>query len=94
MERRELITWETIEGTSVEVQGRWLTPVAQALRVRTPLGGFVWNRPVAVLVDSEGQVTRIPIVDVTRIALWAMAGASVLSVIIAALAQRWKLKEA
>ena len=94
MERHELITWETIEGAAVEVQGRSLTPVAQALRLSTPLGGFVWNRPVAILVTSEGKVTRIPIVDFTRIALWAVAGASVLSVIIAALAQRLTRKEA
>ncbi len=93
MERSKWISWETREGAPVEVQGRLLTPVAQAVTVSTPLGGFVWNRPVAVLVAEDGTVTRYPIVDVTRIALWALAGASILSVVIAALAPRRKLKE-
>ncbi len=30
-------------------------------------GGVVWNRPVAVLVEREGQVERIPIRDTTRL---------------------------
>jgi hypothetical protein len=31
------------------------------------MGGFVWNRPTAVLVERDGQAHRIRIVDVTRI---------------------------
>lgn len=39
---------------------------AQALQLHWPGGGFVWNRPVAVLVEGETE-TRLPIVDVTRL---------------------------
>jgi hypothetical protein len=93
MQIRDLISWETSEGPVLQLGDRTVTPVAQALRLRTPLGGLVWNRPVAVVVAEGDDITRHPIVDVTRIALWAMAGASILSVIIVALAQRRDLKE-
>jgi hypothetical protein len=43
-----------------------VTPRSRALVVRWPKGGFVWNRPTAVLVERDGQARRIPIVDVTR----------------------------
>ena len=51
-----------------------ITPQAQALVVRFPFGGFVWNRPVAVLVERDGRRERFPIFDVTRFAVVAMAG--------------------
>jgi hypothetical protein len=43
-----------------------VTPRSQALVVRWPGGGLVWNRPVAVVVEQNGQVKRLPIGDVTR----------------------------
>ncbi len=45
-----------------------LTPQSQVLTIRWPNGGWVWNRPVAVLVEQDGEVERLPIVDVTRYA--------------------------
>jgi hypothetical protein len=44
-----------------------LIPQAQALVIRWPNGGWVWNRPVAVLAERNGQVERIPIRNVTRL---------------------------
>jgi hypothetical protein len=61
-----------------------LTPEASALELRLPFGRFAWNRPVAVLVEREGRVERVRIVDVTRIvqiALWAVAVLAWLAVI-------------
>ena len=43
-----------------------ITPRARVLTLETPFGGLVWNRPSAVLVERNAEVTRIPIVDVTR----------------------------
>jgi hypothetical protein len=36
----------------------------------------VWNRPVAVVVEQEGQIERLPIVDVTRVAQISLYGFS------------------
>ncbi|MDT8304835.1 MAG: hypothetical protein RRC07_02770 [Anaerolineae bacterium] len=88
MQLREVLSWQTTEGRPLTLHGRTITPISQALRVSTPVGGFVWNRPVAVLVAEGDVVTRQPIVDVTRFALWAMGGGAVLSIVIAALVRR------
>jgi hypothetical protein len=65
---KDVVQWQTVSGEAVTVGDVALTPQSQALTVRWPKGGFVWNRPVAVLVERGGQTDRIPVVDVTRIA--------------------------
>jgi hypothetical protein len=55
-----------------------VTPQSKALIVRLPRGGFVWNRPTAVLVERDGRVRRISIVDVTRILQVGLLGLAVL----------------
>lgn len=42
---------------------------SRALAVRFPFGGFVWNRPTAVQIEEDGNQTRQPIVDITRISI-------------------------
>jgi hypothetical protein len=56
------------------VNGRTITPQSQLLQIRLPFGGFVWHRPVGVLVDEgDGRPTQtIPIPDITRRALWIL----------------------
>jgi uncharacterized spore protein YtfJ len=88
MRLREMVSWETKESTAVALYGRTMTPVSQVLRVATPFGGFVWNRPVAVIVAEGDVVTRHAIVDVTRYALWAMAAGAILATLIAGRAPR------
>lgn len=88
MQLGNILSWETREGPAINAHGRTVTPVAQALHLHTPFGGLVWNRPVAVLVHEGGMVTRQPIVDVTRIALWAMAGGAALALMITGLLGR------
>jgi hypothetical protein len=56
-----------------------VTPRSRALVVRLPMGGLVWNRPTAVLVEQGGQARRIPIVDVTRIFQMGLLGLAVLT---------------
>jgi hypothetical protein len=51
-----------------------VTPQTRVLTVRLPFGGFVWNRPVAVQVERDGRIERIPIVDFTRLAQLATLG--------------------
>jgi hypothetical protein len=77
----DVITLDNRSGEAVTAAGYTITPQSQALTIRFPYGGFVWNRPVAVSVEQAGRTNRIPIVDVTRIAqlgayavvmLWAL----------------------
>jgi hypothetical protein len=69
---RPIVQWRTSDGASIAVGEAKVTPQSRALVVRLPFGGFVWNRPAAVLVERRGQTQRVPIVDVTRRLLWAM----------------------
>ena len=81
-----------LENTSAEpivVGDTRITPQAQAFSVRFPFGGFVWNRPTAVLVERDDVTQRIPLQDVTRVAQVVMLGLVVtISVIITLLAMR------
>ncbi len=63
-----------------------VTPQSQVLQVQLPVGGFVWHRPIGVVVEGNGEPEAalgrdaqiIPIPDVTRQALWAILGLSIL----------------
>jgi hypothetical protein len=86
---RKFIQIETQTGEPLTVSDTTLTPQSRALSVRWPHGGFVWNRPIGVIVERGGQTQRLPIVDVTRVATWSLAGWTLLfSVIIAWVAAR------
>lgn len=84
---------EIQDGQPVTVGGRTVTPQAQVLSLRLPwdrravAGGFVWNRPVAVVVEENGRSQRLPILDVTRMIMLAVA---VVSTAVALLAWRKK----
>jgi hypothetical protein len=71
---RDAVQWETVAGDKVTVDDITVTPQSQALVIRWPNGGFVWNRPVAVLVEREGETKRVPITDVTLVARLALFG--------------------
>jgi hypothetical protein len=73
---KEMFQLQTASGNPVTVGDVTLTPQSQALIVRWPSGGFVWNRPAAILVERGGQTERIPIVDVTRIVQLGLLGFS------------------
>jgi uncharacterized metal-binding protein len=60
--------WQAVSGSSVRIGDVTVTPVSQALVIRWPNGGFIWNRPSAVLVERNGQTERVLIPDVTRVA--------------------------
>lgn len=71
---QEKFKWQTESGETVSVGDMAVTPQSQALTVRWPRGGWVWNRPTAVLVERGEKTKRIPIVDVTRAAQLALYG--------------------
>jgi len=71
---KDVVRWQTISGEQVTIGDVTLTPQSQALTLHWPNGGFVWNRPVAVLVERGGQTERVPVVDVTRIAQLTLLG--------------------
>ena len=73
-----MIQKETYLGQPVTVGERTITPQSQAVMMRLPFAGWVWNRPTAVLVTENNQTSTIPIPDPTRWALWTLTGISVL----------------
>jgi hypothetical protein len=74
---KPFVELKTSTGTPIKKGNMTITPEAQALVVKLPYCGFVWNRPVAMLVEMDGRRERFPIFDVTRAAVLAMAGAGV-----------------
>ena len=72
----DFIKWKTVQGTAVSTPHRTLIPESQALILKFPYGGFVWQWPTAVLIQNGSQTERHPIVDVTRLATWSIIGAS------------------
>jgi hypothetical protein len=77
MDRSEpKIKWQDGSGHPVTAGEITVTPHSQALIVRWKQGGFVWNRPVAVVVEQSGQTQRIPILDLTRILQWSLLATS------------------
>ena len=74
----DFIEWKTVQGTAVTTPQHTLIPESQALIIRFPYGGFVWQRPTAVLVQQGDQTQRHPIIDVTRLAAWSVLGLSLL----------------
>jgi hypothetical protein len=71
--------WHNGSGRAVTAGDVTVTPQSQALVIRWPNGGLVWNRPVAVVVESPGQTRRIPIRDITRIVQISLFAISVAS---------------
>jgi hypothetical protein len=65
---KDMLRVQTLTGDPISAGGVTVTPQSQAIALRWPKGGWVWNRPLAVLVEREGETERIPIVNVTRIA--------------------------
>ena len=86
----EFIEWKTVHGTAVSTPQHTLIPESQALIIKFPFGGFVWQRPTAVLVQNGAQTQRHPIVDVTRLATWSVLAASLLIPLLLSLVKKSK----
>ena len=75
----EILDVKIQAGKSVDIGDQTITPFAQTVQVSLPgiTGGFIWNRPVSVLVQTEnGQEEVLPVTDVTRQAIFGLIGSS------------------
>ena len=84
---------ETHAGEPIEVGRSKIVPLAKVVRYQKPgwLGGVIWNRPIAVVVQTEDEEEQvIPIRDVTRIAQIAIVGSGLLVILMAWLLTRTK----
>lgn len=70
--------WEPVTGEPQVVGARVIRLQSQAISLITPFGGFLWNRPTAVLVEKDGEMDEVPIIDVTR---YALIGIGVMGVV-------------
>jgi hypothetical protein len=90
---KDWIQWTTRSGDPLTVGDVTITPQSQALTIRGPFGGFVWNRPVAVLVEREEGVERVPIIDVTRLVRWSLVAMNALFLMLVVLPANRKRSE-
>lgn len=78
-----IIQWYRETGTAVQHENLTVTPESQVLKIELPFGGFVWQRPTAVIVNEEhGGVRKLPIADVVRTAVFAIWGFAALLVVV------------
>ena len=75
---KDIIYGQTTSGDRLTIGEVSITPQSQALIVRFPFGGWVWNRPSALVVEQGGQTKRMPIVDVTRMVQLGVVGLGLL----------------
>lgn len=68
MALKDFVTYRLEGGPPILAGDARVTPQSQVLSISGRNGGFVWNRPVAVLVERDGEISRYPIVNVTRYA--------------------------
>lgn len=67
MQINDVVQLRTRAGNPVRVGDVTVTPQSQALIVRWSGGGFVWNRPVGLVVERDGRGDRLSVLDVTRL---------------------------
>ena len=75
--RSSILRIDTLTSPPITIPAAQLYIRSQAVQVRVPKiqGGLIWNRPVAYVVrTSDGQEKIIPILDITRIILFTLAG--------------------
>ncbi len=79
------IEHEIKTGEAVQAGDMTITPLTRVLKVQIPghNAGLVWNRPKAVVVrTAEGEQRSLPIVDVTRLAIWTILAGGFLGAIL------------
>ncbi len=83
----------TTRGQSVTRGDITITPQAQALVIRWPNGGWVWNRPTGIDVVQGPDTTHIPIIDVSRIIQLSLLGLSCIFLFITLIKSRRESNE-
>ena len=73
MQLRQLVQVQSIAGEPVIRGDVTVTPRAQVIRINGIRGWSSWVRPTSILVEREGSRESIPIVDITIVAVLAIA---------------------
>ena len=73
---------QTKSGKTVTVGNVAVTPQSQSLAIRWPQGGWVWNRPLSLVVQRGEETQHIPVLDITRILQLGLYSLSALCVAI------------
>lgn len=75
---RRFLTFRTVAAPAVEVGSVTVSLVARSMALRCSRGVLVRSWPSAVLVSREERTSRVPIVNVTRLAQAAIVVAAML----------------
>ena len=88
----KIIQYSTYSGQPIKKGNIVVTPISGVLRLNLPFSGFIWNRPVAVLIEEGENSKRLPIVDVTLLAQLALFGiglsATVLTIVLSRMSKK------
>lgn len=81
---------ETRAANPIEAGPNTLVPLTKVVRVHVPgwLGGVIWNRPIAVVVNTGDEEQVLPIRDLTRLIQFWIFGSGLLLVLFAWLFSR------
>jgi hypothetical protein len=82
VERRE------VRRQSFTTQGYRITPVARLTRIAWLGGSYTRERPTVVEVERDGHLQRLPIRDVTRLAIAALLATGVVFSVLAVRRER------
>ncbi|MGC9347090.1 MAG: hypothetical protein ACP5JG_03035 [Anaerolineae bacterium] len=63
-----------------------VVPQSRVWEIRWPFGGWVWHRPVGLIVRRGSEVKRVPIPDVMRQVMVGMAALTLIALAFAWLA--------
>ena len=86
---------ETHSGAPYQSDWATVTPFSQSVLFRFPgsRGGFVWNRPVSVLVrQADGQEYILPVPDITRRVQIGLAGMLIFTLLLTGIVQQLRQK--
>jgi hypothetical protein len=86
---------ETRTSPPMEIPDAQLYVRSRFFQLRFPAGngGLIWNRPVAIVVRPlNGQEKVIPVLDVTRIVLFTLAGICFTGILASMFLKRKKAK--
>jgi len=86
---------ETLTSPPITIPDAQVYVRSRLVQLRFPAvnGGLIWNRPVAIVVRTpDGQEKIVPILDVTRLALLALAGICFTGIITLLFPRRKKAK--
>jgi len=79
--RIEMSNWVEIRAADpIEAGANTLVPLTKVVRVYIPgwLSGVIWNRPIAVVVNTGDEEQVLPIKDLTRVIQFWIFGSGLL----------------